>query len=397
MIPKYREWYNAHFSNERYTQMLEYISELYNDRPLFRIAETPFFVPALLKDRLIEACNEIQETILRSDFKELSQEALYSPEIIVPNEDEHTTFLQMDFGICKDKYGDPMPQLIEVQGFPSVYFFQLALSEAFRKFFNIPKELKANFNGMTSEEYVELLRDIIIADENPENVVLLEIEPDKQNTRIDFYGTAYHLGLKVLCLSKVIKRARKLYYLAEDGREVEIRRIYNRVIFDELHNRPDFTPGFDLTEEIDAKWVGHPNWFNRISKYILPLLKSKYVPECLYLDKLEKYPDDLENFVLKPLYSFSGRGVELHITKEMLDAIKDKNNYILQKKVNYERVIRTPNEPVKVEIRMLMLWKDGDPKPQIVNNLARLSKGEMIGVRYNKDKDWVGGSVAFFE
>ena len=397
MIQKYRDWYNAQFTLERYNEMLDDISEAYNHRPIFRVAETPFFVPTILKERLIEACNEIQETILRPDFKELSQGALYSPDITVPNEDDHTTFLQMDFGICKDDKGDPMPQLIEVQGFPSVYFFQFLLSKAFRKYFNIPDELNANFNGMSPDEYVQLLHEIIIGDENPKNVVLLEIEPEKQTTQIDFWGTAHHLGLKVLCLSKVIKRDKKLFYLDEAGDEVEIKRIYNRVIFDELHSRPDFVPGFNLTDEIEAKWVGHPNWFNRISKYILPLLKSKYVPECFYLDKLEQYPDDLENYVLKPLYSFSGTGVELHVTKEMLDAVQDKSNYILQRKVTYDRVIKSPNEPVKVEIRMLMLWKDGDPRAQIVNNLARLSKGEMIGVKYNKDKDWVGGSVAFFE
>ena len=143
--------------------------------------------------------------------------------------------------------------------------------------------------------------------------------------------------------------------------------------------------------------VGHPNWFFRISKYTMPLLKSRYVPECFYLDQLKEYPKDLENYVLKPLYSFAGAGVKLNITAEELDAIEEKENYILQKRVNYIPIVESPNEPVKCEIRMLMLWKRGETKATIVNNLVRLSKGEMIGVKYNKNKDWVGASVGFFE
>jgi hypothetical protein len=71
--------------------------------------------------------------------------------------------------------------------------------------------------------------------------------------------------------------------------------------------------------------------------------------------------------------------------------------YILQKKVKYADIIETPDGPAKTEIRMMYLWKPGAPRPILVTNLARLSKGKMIGVRYNADKEWVGGTVAFFE
>ncbi|MFZ1581087.1 MAG: hypothetical protein WAT26_08110, partial [Saprospiraceae bacterium] len=87
----------------------------------------------------------------------------------------------------------------------------------------------------------------------------------------------------------------------------------------------------------------------------------------------------------------------IDVTREDIDQIQDKSNYILQRKVTYEPVLKSPNDPVKVEIRMLMLWPKEVEKPFIVNNLVRLSKGKMIGVKYNKDKDWVGGSVGFFE
>jgi hypothetical protein len=90
--------------------------------------------------------------------------------------------------------------------------------------------------------------------------------------------------------------------------------------------------------------------------------------------------------------------VKINITKQDLDDItENRDNYILQKKVKYVPVINAPGEPVKVEIRMLMIWHEKDEKPTLISNLVRLSKGEMIGVRYNKDKDWVGASIGFFE
>ncbi|MEO0551971.1 MAG: hypothetical protein AAF149_02150 [Bacteroidota bacterium] len=397
MINDIRKWYNQHFTTEKYEAFLDHIAAAYDYRPTFRIAETPVFIPDQLRDRLIEACDEINQTICKPDFKEITKGAIKHPMLQVPGEDYHTRFLQMDFGICRDENGDPIPQLIEVQGFPSLYFFQDLLSEAYKKHFDIPERLTVHVNGIHREEYREMLHEIIIGDSDPKNVVLLEIEPEKQNTYIDFLAANKYIGIKVLCISKLKKRGKKLYYFDEQGNEVAVHKIYNRVIFDELDKRPDIKSEFHFEDEVDVEWVGHPNWFFRISKYTMPLLRSKYVPECFYLDQLKEYPKDLENYVLKPLYSFAGAGVKLNITAEELDAIEEKENYILQKRVNYIPIVESPNEPVKCEIRMLMLWKRGETKATIVNNLVRLSKGEMIGVKYNKNKDWVGASVGFFE
>jgi len=302
----------------------------------------------------------------------------------------------MDFGICIDDNGDPFPQLIEVQGFPSLYFFQDILASAYRKFYDIPDDLTVHVNKLDRDAYVALLREIIVGDSDPKNVVLLEIEPETQNTYIDFLGAADYLGIKVLCITKLRKEGKRLYYLDEGGRQITIHKIYNRVIFDELERRRDLDLEFSFGDEVDVEWVGHPNWFFRISKFTMPLISSKYVPECYYLDKLDAYPEDLSSFVLKPLYSFAGSGVRLDISARDLDGISDRQNYILQRRVKYEPVIKSPNEPVKCEIRMLMLWNKGETKATVVNNLIRLSKGEMIGVKYNKDKDWVGASVGFF-
>jgi hypothetical protein len=228
-------------------------------------------------------------------------------------------------------------------------------------------------------------------------VVLLEIEPELQNTYIDMLSTSVELEIPVVCVTEVIKEGRQLFYTNKSGEKIRIEKIYNRVIFDELYQRPDLKLNFKFTDDLDVEWIGHPNWFYRISKYIMPYLVNKYVPETYFLHELKEIPADLENYVLKPLFSFAGAGVIIDVTREDIDQIQDKSNYILQRKVTYEPVLKSPNDPVKVEIRMLMLWPKEVEKPFIVNNLVRLSKGKMIGVKYNKDKDWVGGSVGFFE
>lgn len=188
-----------------------------------------------------------------------------------------------------------------------------------------------------------------------------------------------------------------MYYINENGKKVKILKIYNRIIFDELFQRTDLKCEFDFQDEVDIEWIGHPNWFYRISKFTMPLLKGDFVPKSYYLDQLTSIPKDLENYVLKPLYSFAGAGVQIHVTQQMIDEITNKENYLLQEKVAYAPVIQTLDVPAKCEVRMMLLHNSKTNKTEIVSNLVRLSKGEMVGVKYNKDKTWVGGSTAFFE
>jgi hypothetical protein len=397
MIPEVREWFNSQFSEEKYQQLIQYLEDWYQTPISFRIAESPFFIPSILKQRLLDACHEISSFILDPEFKNHTQEALMNAEIIVPGEDEHTLFLQMDFGVCLDQHGDPFPQLIEIQGFPSVYFFQWMIGQAYRKVYDIPENLTSYFKDISSEQYRDMLRTIIVGEDDPRHVVILEIEPEKQTTYIDMLSTSRELNIPCVCVTEVFKAGNKLYYKDSSGQDTEIRKIYNRVIFDELLSRKDLKLSFDFKDELDVEWIGHPNWFYRISKFCLPLLKSGYVPDTFFLKDLSVWPEDLENYVLKPLYSFAGSGVVIDLQPEDLDSISDPENYILQKKVEYAPVIKSPDDSVKCEIRMLMLWPKGADKPEIVNNLVRMSKGKMVGVKYNRDKTWVGGSVGFFE
>ena len=248
------------------------------------------------------------------------------------------------------------------------------------------------------ESYLKLLKEIIVGNEKPENVILLEVFPHKQKTRIDFYCTQDYLGIKPVCLTELIKEGRKLYYM-NDGKKTEIKRIYNRVIFDDLQQQSAEVQakGNILFEDLDVEWVPHPNWFYRISKYTLPFIHHPYVPTTYFLNEIKQMPADLENYVLKPLFSFAGQGVVIDVTPADIEKVKDPENWILQRKVKYADVIETPDVPAKAEIRIFYFWKDGEARPVATNNLARLSKGKMIGVRYNKDKEWVGGSFCLFE
>ena len=398
MIPSNRKAFNEQFTEEKYQEFLKDIIETYNYKPAFKICESPAFIPKQLTERLVTACNDIMKVINQPNFKELTEGAFFDDQMKVPNEDAQSKFIQLDFGICLDEEGNPTPKLIELQGFPSLYFFQELLGRMYRKHYDaIPESFSQHLNGMTSEDYVNLLQQEIVGDTDPKQVILLEIEPEKQATAIDFYATEKKLGIKVLCITKLIKRNKSLFYLDENGTEIQIKKIYNRIIFDELNQRQDLVSEFDFKDEVDIEWIGHPNWFFRISKYTMPLLKGDYVPKSYYLDQLENIPSDLENYVLKPLYSFAGAGVQIHVTKEMIDAVEDKSNYLLQEKVAYAPIIETMDVPAKCEIRMMLLHNSNTNKTEIVSNLMRFSKGEMVGVKYNKDKTWVGGSTGFFE
>lgn len=398
MHKQQRQAFNAAFTDEKYQALLQTINTAYHEPCTFRISETPIFVPLDLKRKLLRGVEDICALLTQPDFKKRSQAAL-PPQLTVPGEDEHTMFLQLDFGICKGENGELTPQLIEMQGFPSLYLFQDLLAESHRKIFDIPADWHHLFGGLTPDSYTALLKNVILGDSKPENVILLEVEPEKQNTRIDFWGCQKKLGIKVLCLSKLKREGKDLYYLDDSGKKIGVERIYNRIIFDELERRNDLPREWDMTTEVNAEWVGHPNWFFRISKHSLPFIQSSFVPQTLFVNELTRIPDDLENWVLKPLFSFSGQGVKINITADDVNKVDDPSNFILQRKVEYIAGVETlnPAEPSKCEIRMMMLWDKHWEKPRLVNNLIRMSKGEMVGVRYNQGKDWVGASVGFFE
>lgn len=397
MIPSLRQAYNAAFSEEKYNEFINGIHADWPGQLEFRVAETPIFVPAALKNKLIEACESFVDVIVGPHYKAKTQHAIPVGQF-VPHENEHASFLAIDFAICKDENGELTPQLIELQGFPSIFGFQSYVTEKFRDYFPIPEEYSNYFSDVADQaEYIAKLKEVIVGDENPENVILLEIYPEQQKTRIDFAVTEALLGIKAVCYTKVKKVGRKLFY-EKDGLDVEIKRIYNRLIFDDLTNFPDLQTEFELTDDVDVKWVGHPNWFFRISKYTLPYLKSPYVPDTHFLSEyIDNFPEDLENYVLKPLFSFAGSGVKIHVTAKDIAEVTDPENWILQRKVNYEPIIQAPDGLVKCEIRMLYVWKDNAPRPQLLTSLSRLSRGEMIGVRFNKDFTWVGGTTCFYQ
>ncbi|MBK7089491.1 MAG: hypothetical protein IPH56_11500 [Chitinophagaceae bacterium] len=394
MDKKLRDQFNRSFTQEKYDTYMQKIEALHPGALDFRNAETPVFVPRAFKEKMLSACDEIIEVITDPHFMELTQNSI-PKDMNVPGEDAHTQFLVFDFGVCQNAAGELEPQLIEMQGFPTLFGFQVYHSQLTAEYAALPASYSPYLNGYNKESYTQLLKEIIVGNLNAENVILLEIFPEQQKTRIDFYCTETLLGIKTVCLTKVKADGKNLYY-ENAGIKTAIKRIYNRVIFDDLQKQENLPPIIDLSKEYDVEWAPHPNWFNRISKFTLPFIQHQCVPETYFLNEI-KQAVNLNEFVLKPLFSFAGMGVVIDVQQSDIDAIKDPENWILQKKVNYAPVIETPNEPAKAEIRLFYFWKNEWQKPVGVLNLARLSKGKMIGTRYNKDKDWVGGSVAFFE
>lgn len=396
MVPAIRKKFNSEFSQIVYESFLKDLHSKHPGAIEFRIAETPVFVPLDFGTKVIDACEHIVDMILQPGFKELTDRAIPMGEN-VPGENDHSHFIAFDFGICENAKGELEPQLIEMQGFPTLFGFQVYYPEVLEKHFSIPSNYSHYFNGMNKDSYIAALKEVILGSHQPENVILLEIKPHEQKTKIDFYCTRDYLGIEPVCLTELIQEGKKIYYMKE-GRKIQVKRVYNRIIFDDLHTQKDKLGDIaDITSGLEVEWVPHPNWFYRISKFTLPFIRHPYVPPTFFLNEVKDIPPDLENYVLKPLFSFAGQGVIIDLNKSDIEAIKDPANWILQRKVKYADIIETPDVPAKAELRMMYIWKEGDARPMLATNLARLSKGKMIGVRYNKDKEWVGASVGYFE
>ena len=389
-----RAKFNAAFTEKAYETYLKQIDALAPETLGFRVAETPIFVPKDFTKKMLDAGEAIIDVITAPNFKALTERSIPS-NFNVPGEDDHTQFLVLDFGICRNTDGQLEPQLIEMQGFPTLFAFQAAHTAITATYAQVPANFNAYLNGYNETSYNDALKDIIVGDLDAAEVILLEIYPDEQKTKIDFCCTSSLLGIQTVCLTKLRADGSQLYYEKNGAKQI-VKRIYNRLIFDDLDSQTDVVHHLDFSKNYDVQWVPHPNWFYRISKYTLPFIQHPYVPETFFLNEVVA-PLQLQNYVLKPLFSFAGMGVVIDVTQEDIDKIKDPENWILQKKVMYDPIIATLDEPAKAEIRLFYFWKDEWERPVAVHNLARLSKGKMIGTRYNKDKTWVGGTVAYFE
>ena len=259
--------------------------------------------------------------------------------------------------------------------------------------FELDDSLKYLLSGLDWEGY-KTLRQAVVGDHDPQNVVLMEIDPSHQKTLPDFLLTEKLLAIPTVSITDIEKRGNELFY-QHKGQRIPIRRIYNRAIVDELV-RKKLKLSFNFTDDLNVEWAGHPNWYFRMSKFSLPFLKHECVPSTQFLDRVEKIPDDLERYVIKPLFSFAGLGVIMNPTKHDLASIpKDKRSqYILQERMQFEPVIETPAGGTKAEVRIMYIWLD-ELLP--VMTIIRMGRGLMMGVDHNKNMEWVGSSAGFYQ
>jgi hypothetical protein len=389
MLPALRERFNAAWTQARYDAMLSSLQQRTGGRIEFPISETPCFFPRGLIERLGAVGRELIE-------QAMSGEAARAAAAVVPARfrgaasEAHPTFLQVDFGLVRSTDGEIEPRLVELQAFPSLYGFQMALADAYCAAFDLPAGLDEYLGGLTRDGYRALLQDAITGGHDPTEVVLMEIEPARQKTRPDFAMTESLWGVRAIDTSETIKDGRRLFY-RRDGRLTPIRRIYNRVIPDELLTK-GLTLPFDYGDDLEVEWTGHPEWYFRVSKFSIPYLRHAYVPRTWFLHQVRTLPAPREELLLKPLFSFAGGGILFAPSDEQLDAIPvdQRDQYILQERVRFEPVIDTPHGPTQAEIRMMYVWTD---QLRAVLPLVRMGRGKMMGVDHNKGLRWVGASA----
>jgi hypothetical protein len=355
-------------------------------------------------DRMSRSGEElIRQLVDNPTYRAKSDEAVPAA-FNVPNEAPHPMFIQVDFGLVRDQDGEIQPKLVELQAFPSLYAYQTFLAHAYMDVYALENlasasglpasgTLKYFLSGLDDQSYRDLLRRAVVGSHDPENVILMEIHPQEQKTLPDFLLTEKMLGVRAIDIVDIKKEGARLYY-ERDRKRIPIRRIYNRAIVDELE-RKNVKLAFDWRDNLDVEWAGHPNWYFRISKFSIPYLKHSTVPKTWFLDQLEEVPHDLENYALKPLYSFAGLGVVIAPTQDEIAAIPaDKRPYyILQERLNFEPVIETPFGGTKAEIRVMYVWLD-ELKP--VLTIIRTGRGLQMGVDHNKNMEWVGASAGLF-
>ena len=392
MVPELRKQFNANFTPGKYARFLRLLNEATGTTVPFRNAETPCFFPGPLMERMCLYGAELIHQLVDDPDYQMKAAAAIPAEFNVPGDTGRPLFVQADFGLVRAADGGMEPRLVEIQGFPSLYAYQPVLARAYREAYDLPANLDCLLSGLRAESYEALLRQAILGGRSPDNVILMEVDPPAQKTYADFVMTERICGIRTISISDIEKEGRRLYY-RRDGRRQWIERIYNRAIVDELQ-RTGVRLKFDLRDDLDVEWAGHPNWYFRISKFSIPFLRHRCVPRAWFLDRLEQTPADLENFVLKPLYSFAGRGVAIGPTGEDLERIpeRERGQYLLQERVAFEPVIETPHGLTQAEVRIMYIWLD-ELTP--VAPLIRMGRGKMMGVDHNRELEWVGGSAGF--
>jgi hypothetical protein len=399
MIPSLREQFNHGFTQEKYRTFLRRMDELCGTHVQFRLCETPCFFPKSLLDRMAQDGEElIRQLVENPVYRSKSDEAIPA-EFNVPNEHPHPMFVQVDFGLVRDRSGKLQAKLVELQAFPSLYAYQVFLSQAYIDVYELQSPgfhsgaLKYLLSGLENESYRERLRRAIVGEHDPENVILMEIHPQQQKTLPDFLLTEKLLGIRTVDIVDIKKDGPCLYH-ESDGKRIPIQRIYNRAIVDELQ-RKNVPLAFDWRDDLQVEWAGHPNWYFRVSKFSIPYLKHVSVPKTWFLNELPEIPSDLQNYALKPLYSFAGLGVSIAPQKEEIAAIPAEKRpyYILQERLSFEPVIETPFGGTKAEVRVMYIWLE-----QLIPVLTiiRMGRGLMMGVDHNKDMEWVGASTGLY-
>jgi hypothetical protein len=406
MIEPFRSHFNkSQFSAEKYQSLLTRLNERTRTQIEFRICETPCFFTRELLHQMAETGRILTHQLIDNpDYMRLSDAAI-PKQYRVPNDNPRPNFMTVDFGLVRDlargEDGELHPKLVELQAFPSIFGYQDVLSEEYIRTFGLDRDLDWRFGGLDSDGYWSLLRQTIVGQHDPQNVVLTEVQPDTQKTRPDFHVYEDRLGIATVDIAKLKKEGSRLFY-ERRGKWIPIERIYNRAIVDELE-RKSIQPAFDYRDDLQVEWAGQPNWFFRISKFSLPYLNHASVPACVFLDewfdgKRDGIPANREKLLLKPLYSFAGKGIQFAPSDAELNAIPkaSRHDFLLQERMHFEPVIATPHGMTQAEIRILYCWPESLPEMVPVISLVRLGRGLMMGVDHNRNQEWVGGSAALF-
>lgn len=399
MRPDLQSEFNTRVTDQSYTALVTSLERRLGIPIEFRICEMPIIISSGFAQEMQQAAQQIimesvsPENILRS-------KATLQSRYTVPRENDRPLFSVVDFAVTVDSDGRFVPKLIELQGFPSLFGYQWVLMSEFTKAYHLYGS--PFLSGLDEGAYRSLLTTSIFGECDPSEVALVEIDPESQKTRPDFLAMKELIGLQTINIRDITTQGRSMVFRDETGRLRPLRRIFNRAIIDEL-DEMGVELGFSWNDDLDVEWAGHPNWYFRISKFLLPHLRHSAAPRSLLLTQVDQLQDSrvdeiIATSVLKPLYAFAGKGVNVHPTRSDVDAVPhdERSGWILQEKVHYAPCVPTPQGNNFVEIRIMLIWPETAEAPLPVITLARTGRGALMGARYNL-QPWTGSSGCLIE
>ena len=269
-------------------------------------------------------------------------------------------FVSVDFGLVRDGKGGLEPKLVELQAFPSLYGYQAVSAQQYIEQLWLAPGPGHLPQRLDHDSYRQLMRELIVGGHDPENVILMEIDPLAPEDAARLPDHAKRIG----------DRDRR-YSVAQEARQESCTtartaaRSKSAAHLQPLHRRGAGSKRASLCLSIYAT--------NSTSS-------GRDIPTGISASASSRFPTSVTAACLTPGSStriracltttrttclsrsthLPGAGIKFAPTEADIDAIPagERHNYILQERMRFEPVIETPHGMTQMEMRIMYVWPE---------------------------------------